>query len=525
MPYLEKFNSDDIHARSIIAGLLSFINQEVFILNTWADDPNKQEIVEVPFYYSATGDERYLQDFFGHTWNNCLGGGLLGNFDAVPRGTVRLESMNIDTGNMTQRWIRGNFNRVIKNVEENADGERIITSENLESFNAYINSIPETMTFAVEVTTATLTDAFKIQQAIIEVFYSSKAFYTTYKGILVPCQVSFPESYGIEKTFEMAYPTDDNIKLTFSLTVETYLPVIDEPNFGSNNEITNVNKMNDWIENKPTTSYDTVEDKGIYAKQIIGDDNSYYVGRSRRDLVKVRMGHNSTSDGDCVIGNNTKRVIDNRSYEMSSVMKNSNRMEKIVFGEFGPSVEDKKIELAFAESTSPDKIAIQWFLTGYTHKVDVYMYKKEDGKPSGIKQIAKYIDASLKEYEFTLPDYAFDTTYSIDIAINSKNAKGKNAKAFAVINANGEVVDVVIENQGEGYDDTTTLEIEYDSDKTFAEAVIIPKIIDGKIVDCTIREKGNYDIDGNKMSGKGNAYIIVVSSAGDVKSNELELAL
>lgn len=519
MPYLEKYNSDDIHARSIIAGLLAFLNQEVFIINTWNKEDKEQEIVEIPFYYSTTGDERYLQDFFAHTWNSCYKAGLEGNFDAIPRGTIKLDSSNIDTGALTQRFIRGNFNRVIKKIE---GGE--LKGENLESFSAYINSIPQTFEFSCEIRTDTLTDAFKIQQTIIEVFYKSKAFYTTYKGVLVPCQVGFPEQIGIEKQFEFSYPSDNTIKLTFSLSVETYLPVIDEPNQGSNNAIANVNKMNDWLNNKPTTSIDTIDSNGIYGKQMLGNDNAYYIGESRREMVKARLGHNSYSENEGAADNNWDYTKDNNSYEMSSIRKNSNRMEEIVLGEFTDAYTDKKLELSLSktECHAGEEIDIQWKSEGWIHKIDLYCYNKDiNGNKVNVTQIAKYIPESKKEYSWHIPINFCTSGNTANIAINSSTGKGKNAKAYAIIDDGGMVSNIVIENEGSGYDDTVVFEIEMDG----TPANLVPVVQYGKITDCIIRNAGNYVIEGYDEHHSNELYILAVSTAGNIESNEIQLTL
>ena len=522
MPYLEKFNSDDIHARSVIAGLLSYLNQEVFILNTWNKEDKEEEIVEIPFYYSFTGDERYLQDFFGRIWNNCAPG-KEGNYDAIPRGVVKLDGSTIQTSDMTQRFIRGNFNRVIKKVE---DG--VIKGENLEAFNAYINSIPLQMEFSVEIHVDTMTDAFKIQQTLIEVFYSSKAFYTTYKGILVPCQVGFPEQVGIEKTFEFSYPNNEEVKLTFNLTVETYLPVIDEPNLGSNNAIKNVNKMNDWLNNVPKNSHEAVEDEGIYGKQITGNENAYYTGLSRRDLVKTRLGHNSYSEKEGDSSNHVNWTIDNRSYELSSIRKNSNRIQSFIFDGLvadskGPIKIDLRSNLEEAHA-GKDEVVLEWSTNDYVHKLDFYYYNKNaKGEIVNLTQFDRFVYASTKKYIWNVPSNLCKSGLVTNIAVNTSTGKGKDAKLSAIIDAGGDVIDVIIENQGNGYDDTAVLEIE--ELEEYSPAILVPVVKEGKIVDCIIRDRGNYAVETDESFSDNVIYIVAVSSAGNAKSNEVEIKI
>lgn len=522
MPYLEKFNSDDIHARSVIAALLSFLNQEVFILNTWNKEDKEQEIVEIPFYYSFTGDERYLQDFFSHSWNKCAPA-KEGNYDAIPRGVVKLENSTIQTSDMTQRFIRGNFNRVIKKVEGG-----VLKGENLESFSAYINSVPMQMEFSIELHLDTMTDAFKIQQTIIEVFYASKKFYTTYKGVLVPCQVGFPESYGIEKTFEFSYPNNDEIKLSFGLNVETYLPVIDEPNLGSNNAVQNVNNMNDWINGVPINSKEAVDDNGIYGKVITGNENAYYTGLSRRDLVKTRLGHNSYSEepGDSL--NHINYTRDNRSYELSSIRKNSNRIRSFIFDGL---VADSKTKININLTADKEEVhagkeaaTLRWSIDDYVHKLDFYYYNKDaNGNITNLTQFERFYNTNLMKYVWDIPASMCKSGYVTDIAVNSSTGKGKDAKLSAVIDGGGSVIDIIVENQGSRYDDTAVAEVEELT--PYEEAMLIPIVKEGKIVDCEIRSAGNYEVPVDEDFSSNEIYVIAVSSAGNAKSNEVKLTI
>ena len=201
--FLHKYNTDNVHSRAVIVGLVNLLNTRVQYENVLSD--TNIDIVTVPFFYSMTGDERFLQDYFLE-WND-------GNYDVIPRGIVTLESNTINTTAMTHRFVRGSY---VKEV-----------AGQLQTFNAFLNSIPLSMTFDIKIETDTNLDAFKIQQSIIETFYKTQVYSVSYKGFRVPCQVGFPEDYGIDKTFEFSYQTETKIVMGFSLAVETYLPVID----------------------------------------------------------------------------------------------------------------------------------------------------------------------------------------------------------------------------------------------------------------------------------------------------------
>lgn len=221
--FLHKYNTDNVHSRAVIIGLVNLLNSKIQFENVLSD--TQVDVVTVPFFYSMTGDERFLQDFFLE-WNECVHPKIAdGNYDVIPRGVVQLTSNTINTSAMTHRFVRGSY---VKEV----NGQ-------LQTFNAFINSIPLTMSFTVNIETDTNLDAFKIQQTIIETFYKTQVFSVSYKGFRVPCQVGFPEDYGIEKTFEFSYGDNEVIKMSFNLELETYQPVTDPTTQRSNaNRIT-----------------------------------------------------------------------------------------------------------------------------------------------------------------------------------------------------------------------------------------------------------------------------------------------
>ncbi len=224
--FLHKYNTDNVHARAVIVGLVNLLNNRVQYENVLSD--TEIDVVSVPFFYSMTGDERFLQDFFLE-WNDCIHPRIAdGNYDVIPRGIVNITSSAINTSAMTHRFVRGSY---VKEV----NGE-------LQTYNGFLNSIPLTMNFDVKIETDTNLDAFKIQQAIIETFYKTQVYSVSYKGFRVPCQVGFPEDFGLENPLEFTYQSDKKIEVSFSLVIETYLPVIDQTTVRKNSNRINASK-------------------------------------------------------------------------------------------------------------------------------------------------------------------------------------------------------------------------------------------------------------------------------------------
>lgn len=221
--YLHKFNTDNVHARAVIVGLVNLLNSKIQYDNIYSD--TEFSTVTVPFYYNFGGDERFLQDYFLE-WNDCITPQMAdGNVDPIPRGIVTLESSTINTNQLTNRFVRANY---VKQV-----GNEVL------SYNSFLNSIPLTMNFAVVIAADTALDAFKIQQSVLEIFYKTQVFSVEFKGFRVPCQVGFPEDQGIEKTFEFTYQGETDIRFNVALQLDTYFPVTDKTT-----ERFNGNRMN-----------------------------------------------------------------------------------------------------------------------------------------------------------------------------------------------------------------------------------------------------------------------------------------
>lgn len=208
-----KHNSDNVFSRAVTVGLINLLNNKIQYEN-YLSESDSVDVIEVPWFFNQAGDEKFMQDFFVH-WDNCIHPKLAtGNYDIIPRGVAKLVSENIDSGSLTSRFVRGTQ---VKEI----NGE-------LQTFSSYINSIPLIINYECSIETDTYLDALKIRQVILEIFYAVQVFYVTYKGVKVPCQVSFPESVGLEKTFEYTYGDETKTFLNFDLEMQTYQPVFDK---------------------------------------------------------------------------------------------------------------------------------------------------------------------------------------------------------------------------------------------------------------------------------------------------------
>ena len=113
--YNVKYNRDDSVIRHIIIGLLADLNNKVWIKRQI--DKETRAIVDIPFYYSVTGDDEFLRDKFLFAIPTGVGctpdpAYADGNYDAVPRGIVNLNSFTVDSGKLVNKRTRGEYGKL-----------------------------------------------------------------------------------------------------------------------------------------------------------------------------------------------------------------------------------------------------------------------------------------------------------------------------------------------------------------------------------------------------------------------------
>lgn len=222
MALYTKYNNENILSRSILAGILNVLNNNINYNQTWDNDDVEQ--INIPWYPNQSGDERFMQDFYTSYKEYCPPLSIDGNMDIIPRGVITYNGSNISNQRMTSRFVLGHY---LKEV-----------SGNLQSYVSYLYSIPLNIPIECELWIDTYTTALKIEQAIIQTFYKTVTFYVYFKGLRVGCTAGFPENVALEKNIRYSFEEDNKIKITFSIEIESYMPVFDQTSeMNSNNRI------------------------------------------------------------------------------------------------------------------------------------------------------------------------------------------------------------------------------------------------------------------------------------------------
>jgi hypothetical protein len=207
MPQIgESFNYDDSFFRDLTICVLDTLEGRV----KWKNKFTSGDVeVDVPFYYSLTGDERFLLDSFQDdiVSNNRF---VELNTDIIPRGHITLSNWQIrsDEFRNPNIWLRNV-------VEDNQEVRRVLNK---------VRAIPITATYDLTILLKTEIDVFKCSQSIMNTLWLYKYMYFEHNYMHIDAIMLQPDSNQIEIVREKNLTSDNNIKLTLSLEVQSYYP-------------------------------------------------------------------------------------------------------------------------------------------------------------------------------------------------------------------------------------------------------------------------------------------------------------
>ena len=220
--YNLKYNSDDSIIRHTIIGLLADLNNKVYFYRQL--DADTRKAIDIPFYYSITGDDQFLRDnflFSTATGTDCHPNTAFadGNYDVVPRGVVNLTGMSIDADKLVNKRNVGSYTKM------NSDGA-------MEGYTAEFEMIPITLSVDLEILVSSTLDAFKITERLIKTLYKSNSF-NVEVGHLNEATYRLNSYYAIPEDFEIQSPIDftfedkDKYKISFPIEISSFIPSFD----------------------------------------------------------------------------------------------------------------------------------------------------------------------------------------------------------------------------------------------------------------------------------------------------------
>jgi hypothetical protein len=202
----EKFNFDEVFLRDLTMCVLDTLEGRVKWVNRFTSGDVQ---VNVPFYYSLTGDDRFLLDAFTDDIVSQNRFVEL-NTDQIPRGHVTLTSWVIrsDEFRNPNIWLRNV-------IEDNVEAKRVLNK---------LRAIPITATYDLQILLKSEVDVFKCSQAIMNTLWLYKYMYFEHNYMNIDAIMMQPDNNGIEIVREKNLKSDNTIKLTASLEVQTFYP-------------------------------------------------------------------------------------------------------------------------------------------------------------------------------------------------------------------------------------------------------------------------------------------------------------
>lgn len=202
----EKFNFEDVFFRDLTVCVLDTLEGQVKWTNRFTSG---DVFVQVPIYYSLTGDERFLLDSFSDdiVSENRF---VELNTDIIPRGHLTMTGFNIKSDEFA------NPNVWLRMVVENEVEIRKVLSK--------VRAVPITVNYDLTILLSSEIDTFKCSQAILDTLWIYKFMYFEHNFMNIDAVMIMPDSNSIEMSREKNLTSDNSIKLKCSFTVETYYP-------------------------------------------------------------------------------------------------------------------------------------------------------------------------------------------------------------------------------------------------------------------------------------------------------------
>ena len=202
-------NKDDVLIRSILVGTLHSFKDKIYWYNVINSEKTK---VDVPFYFTVAGSERFLSDIFLNEYNIDNGQASESVYNKYPRAHVALNTISIQEEYLTNKFTRANF---LKNT---SDGEVL-------EYNAEFQNMPLKVDMSITIFVDSIIDIFKCIQSTMENLYKNVYYYVDTQGIKVPCHFFIPDSVEKERPMEFSFTDKKEIKITFDIEVHADYPL------------------------------------------------------------------------------------------------------------------------------------------------------------------------------------------------------------------------------------------------------------------------------------------------------------
>lgn len=245
--------------RNAIAGVLTSLNKAAKVVQV---EKEEYKTYDVPMYYDFANDGQFMRDFFYQmpTWCD-VPEHAEGMYERQPYGAITFDDFNVVQQEMTSRFARGNFDKLVVDDET---GEKALLA-----FSAFLMSLPLRMTFTGIIKVDNMLQGFSILESLLEYFYKNRVNYFHYKGLRIPLMITFGDKGSATRKVPLTYKDNQQKEIPFTIEVETYFPVFDDQEEGS------LRFRGHNIRDFYATSKAASTDEKMSTIKVIADDGKY----------------------------------------------------------------------------------------------------------------------------------------------------------------------------------------------------------------------------------------------------------
>jgi len=208
----ERLNYDDTYFRDLTICVLDTLEGQVRWKNNFSSGDRD---VIVPFYYSMTGDERFLFDAFVDDVVSDNRKTEL-NTDIIPRGHLTFKSFDVRSDEFA------NPNVWLRTVVE--DNEEIRNSL------IKIRAVPITAKYELKILLASEIDTFKCSQSILDTLWLYRFMYFEYNFMNIDAVMFIPDTNQITIAREgVNLSSEGEISISLDIEVQSYYPAYYKP--------------------------------------------------------------------------------------------------------------------------------------------------------------------------------------------------------------------------------------------------------------------------------------------------------
>ena len=208
----DDFNANNTYFRDLTVSVLDKFEGEV----RWKNKFSKGNVdVVVPFFYSMSGDERFLLDAFSDDVVSDSRYVEL-NTDVIPRGHVTLTGIDIRSDEFC------NPNIWLKNIVQS--GDELITKI------SKIRAIPVSVKYSVEILVSSELDALRIPTLLMDTLWLYNFINFEFEGMYIDSVIMLPDTNQIKIERDKNLQSDNTISVSFDIDIQSYYPAYRKDN-------------------------------------------------------------------------------------------------------------------------------------------------------------------------------------------------------------------------------------------------------------------------------------------------------